>query len=195
MPSNSRPESISGGCLCGAIRFTITFPNEADWPPKSNGICQCTMCRKHSGSLLPQNCRFPISNITPSPPFTPTTHPTYKTYASGPDTERGFCSTCGSCLTFNDKRDEGVIEINLGAFDEDVLCGERDEEKAWEDEYGKHVPRKSEGWGTVLGSPRYHIFCDNEIVGVTDGFDGEKWLGDRESGKSFRGKVRELGRK
>jgi hypothetical protein len=30
----SRPESIAGGCLCGAIRFTISFPNDADWPPQ-----------------------------------------------------------------------------------------------------------------------------------------------------------------
>jgi hypothetical protein len=33
MTDIQRPESISGGCLCGAIRFTITFPDESDWPP------------------------------------------------------------------------------------------------------------------------------------------------------------------
>jgi len=148
------------------------------------------MCRKHSGSLLPQNCGFPASNVTP--PFE--SNSSYKTYASTSDTERGFCSTCGSPLTFYDKRASDVIEINLGALDEEVLIGKKDEGSAWEDELGRHIPRIG-GWGKVLGDPRYHIFCENEIAGVTDGFGGKKWLTDRNGGKSFEGKVSELKRR
>lgn len=33
MTSKSRPESITGGCLCGSIRYTIHFPADAEWPP------------------------------------------------------------------------------------------------------------------------------------------------------------------
>jgi hypothetical protein len=95
------------------------------------------MCRKHSGSLFPQNCGFPKANV--SPPIE--SNSTFKTYDSSPNTSRGFCSKCGSPLTFSDKDTPDLIEINLGAFDEDVLCGKRDEENAWEDEYGRHVPR------------------------------------------------------
>ncbi|KAF2690551.1 hypothetical protein K458DRAFT_413319 [Lentithecium fluviatile CBS 122367] len=145
------------------------------------------MCRKHSGALFPQNASFSIANF--SPPIT--SHPTYKTYASSPNTERGFCSTCGSVLVFHDKRDTDTIQINLGAFDEDVLCGKRDEAGAWEDEYGRHVPRIG-GWGKELCYPGYHIFSENEIPGVTDDFEGLKYLTDKESGKAFRGKVRDL---
>ena len=87
-----------------------------------------------------------------------------------------------------------MIEINLGALDEEVLCGKRDEENAWDDELGRHVPRKG-GWGKILAAPRYHIFTENEIPGVTDGFEGEKWLLDRSGGKSFTGKARELTKK
>ena len=82
--------------------------------------------------------------------------------------------------------------INLGAFDEEELCGERDEAGAWEDEYGRHVPRSSRGWGRELGGPSYHIFCENEIEGVTDGFEGEKWLAMQADGRSFKGKAKEL---
>ncbi|KAF2651465.1 hypothetical protein K491DRAFT_696448 [Lophiostoma macrostomum CBS 122681] len=178
----TRPESIAGGCLCGAIRFKITFPKEEDWPPQSNGICQCTMCRKHSGSLLPQCCGFPWANITPH--FA--SNPAYKTYSSSVHVYRGFCGTCGSALTCNEKSTPDIVEINLGAFDEDVLCGTRDEEKAWEDEYGRHVPRTG-GVGKELCYPRYHLFWENAIPGVTDDFAGKKYLQDRAKGEAFTG--------
>lgn len=148
------------------------------------------MCRKHSGSLLPQNISFPIAHVEPA--FT--SYSTYKTYASSPTTSRGFCSTCGSPLTFKYENQNDLIEINIGAIDEEVLIGEKTESEAWEDEHGRHVPRKG-GWGYELGFPKYHIFAENEVKGVTDGFDGEKWLTDREGGKSFKGKVAEMERK
>ncbi|KAH7089156.1 Mss4-like protein [Paraphoma chrysanthemicola] len=187
MTDTIRPESITGGCLCGAIRFTIVFPNETDWPPLTNGICQCTMCRKHSGSLHPQNCGFATSQV--SPPIQ--SNPSYQTYASSPTTERGFCNNCGSALAFHDMKEPNVVEINLGALDEEVLVGKRDETNAWEDEHGTHVARIG-GWGRILGTPRYHIYCENEIPGVTDTFAGDKWLKDKKDGSSFRGKAQEL---
>ena len=87
-----------------------------------------------------------------------------------------------------------MIEINPGALDEEVLCGERDEANTWEDEVGRHVPRTG-GWGQLLATPRYHIFSENEIPGATDGFEGDKWLLDKTQGKSFRGKARALTKK
>lgn len=147
------------------------------------------MCRKHSGSLLPQNCGFPTSNVTPAL----SSNPSYKTYASSPHTLRGFCSNCGSPLSFHEKSEPDIVEINLGALDEEVLCGKRDEENAWTDEAGKHVPRVG-GWGKTLGAPKYHIYCENEIPGATDGFDGEKFLLSRTDGKGFKGKARDLKR-
>lgn len=148
------------------------------------------MCRKHSGSLLPQNISFPTAHVVPNLD----SFETYKTYASGPSTSRGFCAKCGSSLTFKDDKDADRIEISIGAFDEEVLLGNKVEEEAWEDEHGRHVPRKG-GWGYELGFPSYHIFAENEVKGVTDGFDGDKWLTDREGGKAFKGKVAEMRKK
>jgi hypothetical protein len=37
MTDTARPESIAGGCLCGAVRFVVVFPNESDWPPLTVG--------------------------------------------------------------------------------------------------------------------------------------------------------------
>jgi hypothetical protein len=145
------------------------------------------MCRKHSGSLYAHGAAFPLANISPAL----ASNPFYKTYASGPKTERGFCSTCGSSLAFNDKRDADTIEIGFGVLDEDVLCGKRDEAGAWEDEHGRHVPRIG-GWGKEIAYASRQIFSENEIPGVTDGFEGLKYLTDDTSGKAFQGKVRNL---
>ncbi|KAF1993237.1 hypothetical protein P154DRAFT_450759 [Amniculicola lignicola CBS 123094] len=186
----ARSKSISGGCLCGAIRFTIAFPNEGDWPPKGNGICQCTMCRKHSGSLLPQNIGFPRAHV--SQPLE--SNATFKTYKSSESASRGFYSTCGSPLTFIDTKVKDIYEINAGAIDEDVLVGKRDEANAWEDEYGRHVPRIG-GIGKELCYPAYHIFMDNEIAGLTDGFPGTKFLQSRDCGKPFTGNTRDMKRR
>ncbi len=149
------------------------------------------MCRKHSGSLYPQNCPFPRANIHPR--LDPASLPSYKTYQSSSTACRGFCSTCGSPLTYLASSDADKIEVNLGALDEEVLCGKRDEENAWEDEIGRHIPRKG-GWGKILGDSKYHIFSENEIPGLatTDEYGGDKYLLDQGSGKSFKGKAREL---
>lgn len=145
------------------------------------------MCRKHSGSLFPQNISFPTGHVSPAFGV----FPTYKTYASSPTTSRGFCSACGSPLTFNDEKTKDVVEINIGSLDEEVLIGEKVESEAWEDDLGRHVPRRG-GWGYELGFPNYHIFTENEVKGVTDGFEGVKWLTDRTGGESFKGKVSEM---
>lgn len=94
-------------------------------------------------------------------------------------------------MTFNDREKPEVTEINLGCLDEEVLCGKKDVEASWSDECGLHVPRVG-GWGAVLGKARFRIYCENEIPGVTDEFEGDKWLLGRDNGASFRGRAREL---
>lgn len=32
--STKLPLTISGGCLCGSIRYEIAFPEDHQWPPK-----------------------------------------------------------------------------------------------------------------------------------------------------------------
>lgn len=34
MPRPELPLSVTGGCLCGGVRYTITFPENAEWPPQ-----------------------------------------------------------------------------------------------------------------------------------------------------------------
>ena len=39
-------ELVTGGCLCGAVRF------EVDGPFLRAGHCHCSRCRKHSGAAV-----------------------------------------------------------------------------------------------------------------------------------------------
>src|ERR1700753_2861549 len=95
------------------------------------------MCRKFTGSILPQNFNVPTQNI--SPPLA--SNPSFKLYKSSSFGKRGFCSICGSSITFSYDKKPDHTEIYIGVLDEEVLCGKRDEANAWEDAHGRHIPR------------------------------------------------------
>lgn len=78
---------ITGGCLCGAVRFEI------DAPPISTGYCHCRICQKFTGSAMSTWTAFPASALK----FL-AGGPRY--FASSPIAERGFCPTCGASLVY-----------------------------------------------------------------------------------------------
>lgn len=94
-----------GGCLCGAVRFRlIGSPFEVDY-------CHCHSCRKHTGAPVSvfANCKRDVVEWTKG-------SPAY--YQSSPHVRRGFCSVCGSTLTYED--DDYIpdeLHIHIGALD------------------------------------------------------------------------------
>ena len=76
---------ITGGCLCGAIRY------ESSEPPIKGVICHCRMCQKSTGSAFMVSAGFSRSALrfTKGEP---------KLYRSSSIKEKGFCSNCGSLL-------------------------------------------------------------------------------------------------
>ena len=78
--------SISGGCLCGAVRY------HADAEPVFSIKCYCTDCRKTSGSAHAALIGFPKSAVAIEGQIT-----RYVSKAdSGNDATRAFCPTCGA---------------------------------------------------------------------------------------------------
>jgi hypothetical protein len=77
---------FSGGCLCGAVRFTCTAA------PQVVGHCHCVDCRKSSGT---GHCTH---LVVPAAAFAVTGAVTFYDRAadSGNMVSRGFCGTCGS---------------------------------------------------------------------------------------------------
>ncbi len=77
---------ITGGCLCGAVRY------EANEPLVKGVVCHCRVCQKTTGSAFEACVRFPRNafRFTKGEP---------KRYKSSSIMEKCFCPHCGSTLT------------------------------------------------------------------------------------------------
>jgi len=93
----------SGGCLCGAVRFTVTLRQ------RKFGVCHCRTCRKWaSGPYFAVGCGRQVT-------FEDETE--LSTYASSEWAERGFCRKCGTSLFYR-LRDAGHYQMALGSLDD-----------------------------------------------------------------------------
>lgn len=87
---------VTGGCLCGAVRFV------ARGQPQRVGVCHCLDCRKHHGAPFFAAAIFPEDAVEVTG--------TLQSYEG-----RAFCPTCGSSVL---ARSEGEVELHLGALDD-----------------------------------------------------------------------------
>ncbi len=100
---------ITGGCLCGALRY------EANEPPIKAGICHCRMCQKSTGSAFMVIAGFPRTALrfTKGAP---------KLYRSSSIKDKGFCADCGSLLfdqylVRTGVSDPDLVWVQLGTLD------------------------------------------------------------------------------
>ncbi|MBI1339429.1 GFA family protein [bacterium] len=98
-------ESLTGGCMCGEIRFVATGP------PKWTAFCHCSSCRRHTGAPVSAFAGFERQHVT-------WTSGQLARFASSPGVERGFCITCGATLTYEGDRWPTEIHVHIGAFDD-----------------------------------------------------------------------------
>jgi hypothetical protein len=101
--------TLSGGCACGAIRYTCT----AD--PLFSLNCHCRDCQRESGSgfipvLAVPRAAFAVTRGSPSF-FTLTAD-------SGHPTTRAFCATCGSPLFGLPGSAPEIVTIRAGSLDD-----------------------------------------------------------------------------
>ena len=100
--------SKTGGCLCGAVRYTL-----ADAPTRY-GACHCGMCRRWTGGV-----EMGIE-VRPGG-LTWDRDETLRTYASSDWAERGFCATCGSGLFWRLTAEgpmRGLMSLGVGTLDD-----------------------------------------------------------------------------
>ena len=99
---------ITGGCLCGAVRFQITAK------PLAAHYCHCTMCQRQTGGP------FSVSATVPSRGFS-ITKDEPAAYESSPGILRLFCGACGSPIGVCAAEDPKLFAIYLGCFDDPNL--------------------------------------------------------------------------
>jgi len=86
-----------GGCLCGAIRYTLSAP------PKWTALCHCNSCRRAASAPMVPWMGFRPEQVTWSGER--------KTYKSSGHALRTFCGTCGSQMSFQSERWPGEIHL------------------------------------------------------------------------------------
>lgn len=99
-----REGQFSGGCQCGAVRFHASRLGRPS-------ICHCRMCQKASGNFF-----APLISVYER--HFEWTRGAPARFRSSENIQRGFCSACGTPLTY--EHPQGM-EIAIGAFDEPAL--------------------------------------------------------------------------
>lgn len=96
-------EEVTGGCQCGRVRYRVSIDNDEAY------LCHCRMCQRASGniSLAMKNVKKAAIRWERTPDY----------YQSSPIARRGFCSNCGTSLTF-EFPDSEQLDIIVGSFDD-----------------------------------------------------------------------------
>ncbi|CAG7559757.1 unnamed protein product [Fusarium equiseti] len=147
---------LEGGCLCESVRYKITFPAQHNLSKDTLGcICQCTQCRKQTGSFFLVTLTVPVSAVE----WQGDSENRIKRYKKTETISRGFCDTCGSFLFWHP--DGNDISIATGSLDPVYLLGEGAERTAG------RVP--AEGYASQIFGGWFNVeFCGSEIKGITD---------------------------
>lgn len=95
---------LTGGCYCGAIRYT------ASEPVLNRSLCHCTMCRGTTGApcvawftVASGGFRLQSGALTG--------------FRSSDHATRTFCPVCGTHITFVDDATPGEVDITTGSLD------------------------------------------------------------------------------
>jgi len=100
---------LTGGCLCGGVRFEIGEPLV------SSGYCHCTRCQRRTGTAASASAR-----IAPGSLRLLSGGELVRAYDPGDGGFlKEFCTNCGSALWSRSPVDPEVISVRLGAFDGD----------------------------------------------------------------------------
>jgi hypothetical protein len=99
---------LTGGCQCGAVRYAL------DQTPQNVHVCHCRMCQKAVAGPFAVIC--PVDK-----PSFRITRGAISYFLSSDVARRGFCSACGTPLTFDypEGDDVGVL---VGSLDQPGLA-------------------------------------------------------------------------
>lgn len=101
------PNSMTGGCMCGAVRYKISEK------PMAAALCHCNRCRTQSGSAFSTVIIVKRSTFGLEGP----TNVFEDIGASGERVGRRSCAKCGSPLTTEPDVAPDVMFVKAGGID------------------------------------------------------------------------------
>ncbi|MGD9740001.1 MAG: GFA family protein [Bauldia sp.] len=96
---------LTGGCQCGAIRYAVNAM------PLNPHICHCRMCQKAFGAFY-----APLAGGILNEDLE-ITRGALALFNSSDEAERGFCSACGTPLTFRYFTSK-YVAVSIGSLDD-----------------------------------------------------------------------------
>jgi hypothetical protein len=99
--------ALTGGCMCGAVRFEIAEPLE------HAQYCHCTRCQRRSGTAASPGAPTDSLTIVRGEEAITTYDP------GGGGWHKSFCSICGSALWSQPPEGGDRYGVRLGAIDGD----------------------------------------------------------------------------
>jgi len=101
-------QRISGGCLCGAIRYS------AETDPAFTAVCHCKNCQKQSGTWASVVVGLPAGSLSITGPLK-----TFKDKGdSGMAIHRRFCPECGSPIVSDAEAMSALTFLKAGTLDD-----------------------------------------------------------------------------
>ena len=99
---------LTGGCLCGRVRFEVTER------PVLAGYCHCTRCQRRTGTAASVSAR-----LAPGALKVVAGEELLDAYRPEDGAAKVFCSACGGALWAEHLSDPSVVSVRFGAFDAD----------------------------------------------------------------------------
>lgn len=98
-------ETLTGGCLCGGIRYRITGPR------RDVINCHCENCRRTHGHIAA------YTSVLQSDLDLIEAQSLQWYHDESPDTYRGFCNRCGASLFWDARDGLGKMAVAAGSLD------------------------------------------------------------------------------
>jgi hypothetical protein len=104
---------ISGGCYCGAVRYTVSGD------PLFKGQCHCRECQYISGGLPNVVMGMPEAGFA----YTKGSAKHYRRADLSDPVTREFCAECGTHLLTRTARVPAAVLLKVGTFDDPSVFG------------------------------------------------------------------------
>lgn len=107
-PLETPPLPLTGGCQCGAVRYTISGP------PVVFYLCHCTECQTQSSSAFGESLRVRLADFDITGP----TKVFLRPIAKGGHQTCTFCEVCGTRLTHQRDGYGDKLNVKAGTLDD-----------------------------------------------------------------------------